>query len=294
MRPPTSAMAIAPLYGSLPTDGYRLMMVQCKTTAEVRLDLHLTKGTVAVAICLKGASQLIMGEKSLSLVAEQASLIVRGESLQWRASGRQRILVLEVTPDNVEKIGAGQPLRDGVASAIAGTFTDFAEAVAFPLAVLTLAQHLVYPPTHTACLPVWYRAKVLELLATALFAPAAQEVEDDPSLRMNKERVDRAALLLERDMENPPTLEMLAAEVGCGPFQLSRLFAAHLGKSMPEHLRQRRMERAAVLLATTRQSISDVALSVGYTSFSAFTRGFIRELGVTPSAYRQRESRQAR
>jgi len=290
MLPSSTASAAEPFHGVLAVDGYRLMMVQSKSSGATRLDGHLTPDSVAVAICLKGASTITGSELSQALGPEQATVIVKGNSLQWTAIGRQRILVLEVTAAHLMKMGAGHPLRPGVAAAMEGPVKGYAEPVTSALAVLTLAQHLVYPPTHTACLPVWYRAKVLELLAMALFAPAVQVVAEDPAVALNKERVERAALLLERDMENPPTLEMLADEVGCGPFQLSRLFSIHLGKSMPEYLRRRRMERAAVLLATTRQSISDIALTVGYTSFSAFTRGFIRELGVTPSVYRQKEN----
>jgi len=56
---------------------------------------------------------------------------------------------------------------------------------------------------------------------------------------------------------------------------------------MPEFLRRKRMERAAALLHTTDLAVSEIALAVGYTSFSAFTRAFVREQRVTPTAFRQ-------
>ena len=98
---------------------------------------------------------------------------------------------------------------------------------------------------------LWYQAKVIELMALLLFAPdpkrngSASELFCERQKRLGRERVDQVRALLERDLENPPTLEQLAREVGCGVFHLSRSFSQHLGQTIPQYLRQVRMERAA-------------------------------------------------
>jgi AraC-like DNA-binding protein len=104
----------------------------------------------------------------------------------------------------------------------------------------------------------------------------------------NQEIAERASALLLRDLQHPPSLEVMAQDVGITTFQLSRLFGKMVGKSMPALLREKRMHRAGELLRTTGQNIGDVAFAVGYYSISAFSRAFSREMGMTPSEYRRR------
>ncbi len=97
----------------------------------------------------------------------------------------------------------------------------------------------------------------------------------------------RVAELIEGSLENPPSLRTLAQEVGLTSFQLSRVFHRYHGETIPGYLRRLRMARAASLLATSNMMIRQIAFAVGYTSLGAFVRGFTRELGNTPSAYRK-------
>jgi AraC family transcriptional regulator len=47
------------------------------------------------------------------------------------------------------------------------------------------------------------------------------------------------------------------------------------------------MNRARQLLLETDRSVIDIGLEVGYSSPSHFSQVFRREIGVTPSDYRQ-------
>ena len=48
-----------------------------------------------------------------------------------------------------------------------------------------------------------------------------------------------------------------------------------------------RMEKAKEILQTTRYRIIDVAMQVGYTNASSFTRVFRETTGMTPNQYRR-------
>ncbi len=100
--------------------------------------------------------------------------------------------------------------------------------------------------------------------------------------RINAERVERARFLLERDLCNPPSLEMLGQEVDCSPFYLSRLFTDQLGTSIPKYLRERRIERAAEMILGHGMSVTDAAMAVGYSSLSAFNKAFVNRFGQAP------------
>ena len=76
-------------------------------------------------------------------------------------------------------------------------------------------------------------------------AESKKEMFCDRQKRISRERVEQACAMLRRDLENPPSLEMLAEQVGCGTFHLSRMFSQQVGQTVPQYLRQLRLERAA-------------------------------------------------
>ena len=111
---------------------------------------------------------------------------------------------------------------------------------------------LAEPPVAKAAQILWYQSKALELMAHFLFEPKDPEFFCMRQKRVARERVERTKELLARDLANPPTLEMLGQEVGCSPFYLSRIFSREVGLTIPQYLRNIRMERAAELLRSGR------------------------------------------
>jgi AraC family transcriptional regulator len=71
-----------------------------------------------------------------------------------------------------------------------------------------------------------------------------------------------------------------------------RIFRAHLGETVMQHLRRLRLERAArALRAESETRILELALAAGYESHEAFTRAFVEHFGLTPSAFRETSGR---
>ena len=135
------------------------------------------------------------------------------------------------------------------------------------MAVQGIARSLEEPPISAsvaggaAC---GTKQRCLELVSLLLFAPVVAPQEEmfcDRQKRINRERIEQVCAVLARDLENPPTLEMLAAEVGCGVFHLSRTFSQHVGQTVPQYLRQLRLERAAQLLKEGRCNVTEAAMA---------------------------------
>ncbi len=80
----------------------------------------------------------------------------------------------------------------------------------------------------------------------------------------------------------------VAARVGLSRFQLSRLFREHTGRSPMAHLRDFRLQRAAVLLQEDGLSVTEVALRVGFFDLGRFGRAFKTRFGCLPREYRAR------
>lgn len=68
---------------------------------------------------------------------------------------------------------------------------------------------------------------------------------------------------------------------------LSRLFKKAKGISISQYIIRQRMELAAQLLAEGGNTISNIALSVGYNNYPYFTSTFRKYWGVSPSQYRE-------
>jgi AraC-like DNA-binding protein len=127
---------------------------------------------------------------------------------------------------------------------------------------------------------------VLEILAQTFFpAEQPEELFCHRHQRANRERVEQACFLIARDLENPPSLEMLAERVGCSTFYLSRIFKEQTGVSIPAFLRMKRIEKAAELIRTRKTSVTEAAFAVGYSSLSAFNKAFVEQIGCCPGLY---------
>lgn len=94
-------------------------------------------------------------------------------------------------------------------------------------------------------------------------------------------RAIRVALLLESDPASEEPLPAIAKRAGASARTIERLFRAEAGVSFQQWRQRLRLIQALRLLAAG-QSVTNVALEVGYSSTSAFIAMFRRELHTTP------------
>lgn len=100
------------------------------------------------------------------------------------------------------------------------------------------------------------------------------------------EKPKLAAEIIEKDLLNPPSLKALAGMVGCTAHQLTRSFQNVVGKTIPEFVRDKRIDWATQLLESSDENVGQISSTVGYASLSAFSRAFVRRHGVPPHTYR--------
>jgi transcriptional regulator GlxA family with amidase domain len=68
----------------------------------------------------------------------------------------------------------------------------------------------------------------------------------------------------------------------------SRAFRQSVGTPPHRYILSRRVAAAGQLVAETNRSLTDIALAVGFSDHSHFTRSFVRLTGETPRDYRHR------
>ncbi|MBE9064599.1 AraC family transcriptional regulator [cf. Phormidesmis sp. LEGE 11477] len=84
------------------------------------------------------------------------------------------------------------------------------------------------------------------------------------------------------------SLDTMSTEVGMSRFYFCRLFKQSTGITPYQYLIKCRVEKAKLLLRRRKSSIADVALEVGFSNQSHFTKHFKRLIGITPKTYRDR------
>ena len=81
--------------------------------------------------------------------------------------------------------------------------------------------------------------------------------------------------------------EEIAQHIGITEDHLTFCFRQELGTTPIEYLQRYRINQAKRLLKETRQTITEIALNIGFSDSGYFGRIFRRETGMTPEAFRR-------
>jgi transcriptional regulator GlxA family with amidase domain len=101
------------------------------------------------------------------------------------------------------------------------------------------------------------------------------------------ERLIQAAALMEEHIEEPLSLDQLAAASGVSRRQIERLFKRHVGQVPTQYYLGLRLRRARELLLQTSMSITEITTACGFQSPPHFSKCYRNAFGHPPSAERQ-------
>ncbi|SHI28952.1 GlxA family transcriptional regulator [Pollutimonas bauzanensis] len=99
-------------------------------------------------------------------------------------------------------------------------------------------------------------------------------------------RVHKAVHFIEQRIDDFPSVSSIAAHVGVSPRQLERIFKAALNTTPAALHRVMRLQYGKWLVTNTRDSITEIALSCGFSDSSHFAREFKLLFGETPRTFR--------
>ncbi|BEO07079.1 hypothetical protein SMQC13_48060 [Serratia marcescens] len=94
---------------------------------------------------------------------------------------------------------------------------------------------------------------------------------------------------LESHLDQPLSLDNVAAKAGYSKWHLQRMFKDITGNAIGAYIRARRLSKAAVALRLTGRPILDIALQYRFDSQQTFTRAFKKQFAQTPALYRRAE-----
>jgi AraC-like DNA-binding protein len=249
--------------------------------------------SVEVCLNLSGRGEVVAARKRADFVERTVGhYAVMGSKLtaQRTQGDRHQFLTIEMSRTHLASLLAGQEqgLLPSIISLLEGRPNGAVSAVApLPPAFEALTVSLRNPPIAPAARPLWYQSKVLELISQLFFTAVPQELFCTRQKRMSRERTEAVMMLLRSRLQAPPSLDEIAKHIGCSPFHLSRIFSEQTSMTIPQYLRQARMERAAELLRSGSYNVTEVAFAVGYSSLGHFSKSFCEVIGCCPSLYPQ-------
>lgn len=92
---------------------------------------------------------------------------------------------------------------------------------------------------------------------------------------------------LEGHLDQPLSLDNVAAKAGYSKWHLQRMFKDVTGHAIGAYIRARRLSKSAVALRLTARPILDIALQYRFDSQQTFTRAFKKQFSQTPALYRR-------
>ena len=103
-------------------------------------------------------------------------------------------------------------------------------------------------------------------------------------------KIASAVAMLRDSLDSFPGANTLARACHLSVRQLQRLFSATFGMSPRAYWIKTRVRAACERLRGNRESLVEIAASLGFTDQSSFTRQFRKHTGLTPNAYRRHGS----
>ncbi len=99
-------------------------------------------------------------------------------------------------------------------------------------------------------------------------------------------KIQQAVRFINDNYRTDIRLAAAAREAGMSPSHFSRIFKKVMDSSYQDYLNSRRITKAKNLLRTSAQSVTEIAVSLGFADPTGFGRIFKKLTGHTPSAFR--------
>lgn len=213
------------------------------------------------------------------IYATQGVMAVETSEGSWVVPSQRAVWVPSGTPHSITMNGSVLVQTIYLRAAMAKSLPRSCCVVNVPPLLRELIVHVISlgvlrrkPLAHARLIGV-----LLDQLRTSAGEPLQLPLPKDPRAR-------KAAELLRANDAPDTSLGDIARQAGASKRTLERLFLTETGLTLGRWRQQARLLQALTLLAAG-QSVTSVALEVGYDNPGAFITMFKRALGTTPARY---------
>lgn len=122
------------------------------------------------------------------------------------------------------------------------------------------------------------------------FITKIQEASRNVALKKEKSSntiISRAMEYIKNHYSKDISLDDVSREVNISPYYFSKLFKDETGENFIEYVTSIRIERAKELLVNSDKSMKEICVEIGYGDANYFSRTFKKNVGVTPTEYKE-------
>lgn len=101
------------------------------------------------------------------------------------------------------------------------------------------------------------------------------------------EAINRAIVFIETNMTENISLEEIAEYAFLSKYHFHRIFKSIIGNTVKQYQTRLRLEKSALLLRNSAETINQIAYQCGYNSPETFTRAFQNYFSLSPSLFRE-------
>lgn len=278
-----------------PSPEMELVLSDFHLSDEKTVQLTSLQPMVELGYCLEGSRRTSLANSGQQISPGQWSLqLINAESAQLEFDSRQ----------SVKMLGIGMSVsrfHDFLTEAAGGRTIDFHQLLGAqsyrifqekvdPGAAVILKQ-LVEGLHKSEVHRIELECRMLELLLLAFRSFLLDTKETRPLLTKDEQaRIELARTIITERMEEPPSLLQLSRLVGLNDYKLKVGFKKMYGNTVFGYLREKRLERAWLLLQEGHVNVSEAAYSIGYSNLSHFAEAFRKQYGVNPGALLRQSS----
>ncbi len=215
------------------------------------------------------------------LLPPSAMLILPADrelAIQWRA--RPTLLVISFDKTLVERLASEMGVKSGALHPQFGVRDDDLDTLAMK-ARLELDFGGASGPLFLEALGVLMAARLLRNDASSKVGRAAAGGLETGRLRRVIDHV-------EEQLSENLTLETLSTIAGLSAHHFASAFRASTGVSPHRYILERRIARSIERLSLGKESVTEIAHALGFSSHGHFTTSFRRHTGVTPTTFAAR------
>lgn len=272
-------------------EGFYVLKFQNDTDTTMAYTREINKRFIQFHFCLKGQGDFLFNRGNYTLsFTEENSLLLYNTQLDLP-------LNLELAPNSsivsvVMTLRKFHSLFTNEADYIPFLSTDntekkyYAQEPFSPSISVILSQIINYN-LHPSIKALYVKGKIYELIALYFNRSPNADIEQCPYLadEENVKKIKKAKEIILANMAEPPTLSVLASEIGLSLKRLKEGFKQIYGDSVYSFLFDHKMEYAKRLLETGQYNVNEIGLKVGYSTASHFIAAFKKKYNTTPKKY---------
>ncbi len=274
--------------------GMRLMSMNVGVQHQVGLDIEPEGTGVFLSLVLDGRSEYTVQARAgrhdqWELVPGRSVIgTFQAQKSRWNVFPGEphRIVELQIASAKVRQLVSDY--RKTVTGSVHPIFDrpeGFPRHIEQPLTpeLRMIAHQVLNCPLEGPARRLFMESKTLEILAFQWHALSSPTLPRPvKKSKGERERLEEARRILEKEFADPPSLLTLARRVGLNDFKLKRGFREFYRTTVFGYVRMLRMEKARTLLETGEMNVGEVASMTGYNCFGHFSEAFRKRFGISP------------